>query len=119
MLSHLPTERVTTALRMLSVEAGLSQEKLGAKVGMSQSAIARRLSGDTPIDLVDLAEIATALGYSVRISFIENSASAPPAGVDAAAPAPTGTAATSGAPEALPSAVTPKAGAPEHSQDEA
>lgn len=74
---------------MLSVEARLSQQKLADKVGMSQSAIARRLSGDTPIDLSELDEIATALGYSLRISFIENTDSSPaPTGVDAGAPDP-------------------------------
>lgn len=74
MLDNLPTERVTPALRFLATEARLSQEKLAAKVGMSQSAMARRLSGETPIDLEEAARIAAALGYDIKVSFTESAA---------------------------------------------
>lgn len=70
MLNELTTERITPALRFLAVEAHLSQEKLAAKVGMSTSAVARRLSGETPMGLEDLARFAAALGQEVRISFV-------------------------------------------------
>lgn len=81
MLNELPTERVTPALRFLAVEARVSQEKLAGKVGISSSAMARRLSGETPIDLTDLERIAGALGYDVRVSFVARD------GVDAVATA--------------------------------
>lgn len=73
MLNDLPTERVTPALRFLAAEAKLSQQSLGERVGLSQSAMARRLSGDTPTNLDDLSRIAGALGYDVRITFVERS----------------------------------------------
>ncbi len=76
MLNELPTERITPALRFLAVEARLSQEKLAAKVGMSTSAVARRLSGETPMDLDDLSRFAAALGQDIRISFVPNETTA-------------------------------------------
>ena len=71
MLNELPTQRVTPALRFLASEARISQEKLAAKVGMSSSAMTRRLSGETPIVLSELERIAGALGYDVRVSLVE------------------------------------------------
>ncbi|WP_227468384.1 helix-turn-helix domain-containing protein [Microbacterium sp. YJN-G] len=71
MFTDLPIQRVTSVLRFSAREAGMSQEKLAAKVGMSQSAVGRRLSGDTPLTLADLDAIATACGMRVSISFAE------------------------------------------------
>lgn len=71
MLNELTTERITSALRFLTREARISQEKLATKVGMSTSAVTRRLSGETPITIDDLERMAAALGYSVRVTFTE------------------------------------------------
>lgn len=69
MLNNLPTDRVTPALRFLAAEARMSQERLAAKVGLSQSAVGRRLSGDTPINIDDVARFAAAMGYEVTVTF--------------------------------------------------
>ena len=68
MLNDLPMERITAALRFLTIEARFSQEKLALKVGMSQSSVGRRLHGDTAITLDDLDAIADALGYEVTVT---------------------------------------------------
>lgn len=69
MFTDLPIQRVTAALRFSAREAGLSQEKLASKIGMSQSAVGRRLSGDTPLTLHDLAIMAEACGVQVTVTF--------------------------------------------------
>ncbi|WP_417556515.1 helix-turn-helix domain-containing protein [Microbacterium sp.] len=71
MFTDLPIQRVTSALRFSAHEAGLSQEKLAAKVGMSQSAVGRRLAGDTPLTLADLDALASACGIRVSVTFTE------------------------------------------------
>lgn len=71
MLDDLPIQRVTPALRFLATEAKLSQGKLATKLGMSQSAVARRLNGDTDLGLADLERFAAAMGYEVRVSLVE------------------------------------------------
>lgn len=73
MLNELPTERVTAALRFSLQEAHMSQETLAKRVGLSFSALNRRLAGQTPITLKDLDRIADALNLDVRVSLIERS----------------------------------------------
>ena len=74
MLDELPTRRITAALRFLATEARISQEKLATRAGMSQSAVGRRLHGDTAITLEDLDTLAGALGYDVSITLTAKTA---------------------------------------------
>lgn len=74
MLNDLPTERITAALRFLATEAKLSQEKLAVRVGMSQSAVGRRLHGDTSLTVDDLDALAKALGYEVTVTLTPKTA---------------------------------------------
>lgn len=71
MFTDLPTQRVTAALKFSAHEAGLTQGTLATKVGMSPSAIGRRLSGETPITLEDLNTLASACGLRVKVTLEE------------------------------------------------
>jgi len=54
-------ERIANLLE----ERGLTQDGLGAALGIHQSGISRRLSGDIPIRAAELIAIATFLGVSL------------------------------------------------------
>lgn len=70
MMENLPTQRITSAIKFLAIENKMSQTKLAKASGMSQSAINRRLTGQTSLTIEDLNQLAQALGQEIRISFI-------------------------------------------------
>lgn len=59
------TKRVAAEVRAEMARQQMSQEKLAALTGLSQSRISRRLVGDRPFDITELAAVATALGVPV------------------------------------------------------
>jgi|GEM_PF-3641211 len=69
MLQNVPTQRVAQALRFLKVEGKQTDQRIGDRVGMSQSSVHRRLSEETPMTLDDLQLLAGALGHDVTVSF--------------------------------------------------
>ena len=71
MMENLPTGSIAAALRFMAFEKKLSQTKLADEAGMSQSAVNRRLSGETDLTLDDLDHLAKALGKQVRVTFVE------------------------------------------------
>ena len=71
MMENIPTQRITSALKFLAVDAKLSQGSLAEKAGMSQSAVNRRFSGETSLSVEDLEHLAEALGYRVKVTFEE------------------------------------------------
>ena len=54
--------RVQKQLRLLRLEAGLTQQELAAKLRLDQSYVSRYESGDRRLDLVDVAIVCRALG---------------------------------------------------------
>ena len=69
MLNDIPIQRVTSALRFMQSDAGLTREELARRAGMSQSAVSRRFTAETPITLDDLAILTNAAGFEVTLSF--------------------------------------------------
>jgi len=59
------TKRVAAEVRAEMARQQISQEKLASLTGLSQSRISRRLVGDRPFDVTELAAIAIALGVPV------------------------------------------------------
>ncbi len=57
--------RVAETVRALMRRADLTQDVLGERVGLSQSALSRRLTGDVAFNTAELAAIARALGVEV------------------------------------------------------
>ncbi|WP_165947371.1 helix-turn-helix transcriptional regulator [Micromonospora sp. 15K316] len=58
-------ELVAEELRVLLARRRMSASHLARKLGMTQSYLARRMSGDTAFDVDDLARIAEVLGVTV------------------------------------------------------
>lgn len=56
-------------IRAVREEAGLSQEKLAAKIGMTRSNYARIERGATNITVETLVRIAKGLGVEVEVAF--------------------------------------------------
>lgn len=58
-------ERLTTLLRELRRARGLSQAELGALIGVPQWTVSYFETGERRVDVVELADIARALGVTV------------------------------------------------------
>ena len=58
-------ERVTEEIRVALARRRLSATELAQRMGVSQSYLARRMTGAQPLSLDDLQRIATALGVNV------------------------------------------------------
>ncbi|MDG4756311.1 helix-turn-helix transcriptional regulator [Micromonospora sp. WMMD710] len=58
-------ELVAEEIRVLLARQRISASKLARTLGMTQSYLARRMSGDTAFDVDDLARIANVLGVTV------------------------------------------------------
>lgn len=59
------TRRVAAEVRAELARQKVSQETLCQRIGMSQSTLSRRITGDYPFDTTELAKIAEALGVTV------------------------------------------------------
>lgn len=68
------TERIGVEIRVAMLRRGLSQTELAERVGMSQAALSRRLSGEVPLDVDQLDAIAKAL-ETTPASLLEEKAS--------------------------------------------
>lgn len=60
-----PRHEVAAEIRGLMAKRRVTQEQLAAHMGVSQAAIARRLSGRVPFDVDDLDSIAKYFGVPV------------------------------------------------------
>ena len=69
------TKRVAAEVRAELARQKVSQEALCARIGMSQSTLSRRITGEYPFDTTELAKIAEALGVSVA-QFLPNGVAA-------------------------------------------
>lgn len=58
-------ERVAGALRAEMARRKVSQSQLAGHLGMSQMAVSRRVSGETPLDIAELFAAADYLGVPV------------------------------------------------------
>ncbi len=54
--------RVAREVRAEMARQGVTQESLAARIGWSQRSVSRRLTGLVPLDVVELATVADALG---------------------------------------------------------
>ena len=59
------TRRVAAEVRAELARQKVSQETLCTRIGMSQSTLSRRITGEYPFDTTELADIAQALGVPV------------------------------------------------------
>lgn len=59
------TRRVAAEVRAELARQKVSQEVLCGRIGMSQSTLSRRITGEYPFDTTELATIADALGVPV------------------------------------------------------
>lgn len=59
------TERVAAEVRAELARQRVSQETFSQRIGMSQSTLSRRLTGEIPFDTTELARVAEALGVPV------------------------------------------------------
>lgn len=59
------TKRVAAEVRAEMARQKVSQETLCLRIGMSQSTLSRRMTGEYPFDTTELATIAAALGVPV------------------------------------------------------
>ena len=59
------SRRVAAEVRAELARQRVSQEALCARIGMSQSTLSRRITGEHPFDTSELAEIAEVLGVPV------------------------------------------------------
>jgi len=66
---------VGARLRLLRAAAGLTQAELGAKLGTTQSAVARLEAGQQRLSLAALDRAAAALGCDVALVFARRDAS--------------------------------------------
>lgn len=57
-MTNLPAHGVAEEVRALLARRRLSQSKLAAALGLSQAAVSRRLSGEVPFDVNELAATA-------------------------------------------------------------
>jgi transcriptional regulator with XRE-family HTH domain len=57
---------LTTLLRDLRVEAGLTQIELATRVGRDQTFVSKYESGERRLDILELREICQALGISLE-----------------------------------------------------
>ena len=65
MTSH--AERVAAAVRSELARQRIPQATIAARLGISQAAVSRRLSGVVPFDVSELAEVADVLGADVGV----------------------------------------------------
>ena len=56
---------VLARVRALMAENRVSQGRLGRRLGISQAAVSRRLSGESPFSVAELAGVADVLGVSL------------------------------------------------------
>lgn len=57
-----PSAEVGANIRAEIARRGIHQTDLAAQLGISQSALSKRLRGTTPLDINEVADIAAALG---------------------------------------------------------
>lgn len=60
-----PHEAVAAEVRTEMQNQHVSQAELGRKLGVSQQWISRRLTGDVPFDVAELARVADVLGVTL------------------------------------------------------
>jgi transcriptional regulator with XRE-family HTH domain len=61
MTTSSPATRVADEVRAALARRRISQSALGVELGLSQSAVARRLTGEVPFDVAELSQIASFL----------------------------------------------------------
>lgn len=61
-----PARRVGDEIRAHLARRRMSQSQLGSLLGLSQTAVSRRLLGEVPFDIDELTAVADALGIDVR-----------------------------------------------------
>lgn len=66
-MSHSTAEVVGATVRAELARAGKSQTDLAAVLGVTQTAISKRLRGVTPFDVNELAKVAVALGIDMSV----------------------------------------------------
>lgn len=64
MAMNLTAQRVGTEVRVALVRAGASQSDLGQHLGLSQTAISRRLLGEVAFDVTEIVAAAEFLGVA-------------------------------------------------------
>lgn len=60
-----PHKAVAAEVRAEMARQNLSQQQIARQLGVSQAAISRRLTGEIPFDIAELARIAQFLGVSL------------------------------------------------------
>ncbi|MEO6115969.1 MAG: helix-turn-helix transcriptional regulator [Pseudolysinimonas sp.] len=68
MPSEIPTQSVLEEIRVALFRKGISQMALAEELGMSQSAVSRRLHGDVPATVDELQKFATAAGVTLTFA---------------------------------------------------
>lgn len=66
-MSQSTAEVVGAAVRAELARAGKSQNDLAAVLGVTQTAVSKRLRGVTPFDVNELARVAEALGLDMSV----------------------------------------------------
>lgn len=79
-----PASSVADRVRKHILVAEVSQDELGLKIGLSQPAISRRMTGAMPWRLDELEKLAAALGLPL-VELLDGSPLAAPSGSTAAA----------------------------------
>ena len=70
-MSESPTQRVASTLRGKLAERRISGAELARRLGWSQQATSRRLTGSTPITVDELTEIARVLDVPITTLFTD------------------------------------------------
>lgn len=63
-MSNLPTERVAAEVRAAMARHRITQEHMARLLGLSQTALSRRLTGAVAFDVNELARVAEHLGMA-------------------------------------------------------
>lgn len=58
--------RLTSVLRQIRLDAGLTQAALAQRLGQSQSYVSKYESGEQRLDLTEIEELCKAVGISLR-----------------------------------------------------
>lgn len=58
--------RLTSVLRQIRLDAGLTQAALAERLGQSQSYVSKYESGEQRLDLTEIEELCNAVGISLR-----------------------------------------------------
>ena len=63
-MTDLPAQRVAATVRAEMARRRVTQDQVAQRLGLSQSAVSRRLGGHLPFDVAELSAVAEILGVT-------------------------------------------------------